>query len=400
MVSGRVDPTVHEFLPRDRGERLGGGIATAAAGPPDGRANPAAGHEPRASGPRASSPPTRAEDPEHHGSVDGPGAAMAEAPATSPARMRPAIACPMIFPRGAIHDDRRVGGSPPGRTMRDAAHPPHPGRGGGDAPAGPAPARSVPARPRGRQATGPAAATIPRTTPSERPRRRLGPAPRGPGGSRRPVRTRRRTRQRRRPPGPPPAGPSRTRDGSAGRSSRTRMPPPTGARTGRGGRLLRGGCGGVPRSPGPPGGEDRRFLPGTRSPRGPPGAPPSAARSRRAPPRSRHQRRGRGAPPAIPRPGPRPPAPQDRTIRPPRPPARTPGTTPRTTRPLNPAPHPGTDTTQPHLDHFRPPPEKHQTLQFAELLHVDVQHYPGMVVLVTPHGLPGRAVDMRQQVYG
>ena len=70
-----------------------------------------------------------------------------------------------------------------------------------------------------------------------------------------------------------------------------------------------------------------------------------------------------GRPPAIPRPGPRPPAPQDRTIRPPQPPARTPGTTPRTTRPLNPAPHPGTDTTQPHLDHFHPPPEKHQTLQ-------------------------------------
>ena len=107
------------------------------------------------------------------------------------------------LPRDAIHDDRRVGGSPPGRSMRDVAHPSHPGRGGGDAPASrpagpedPAPARSVPARPRGRRATGPAAATISRTTPSERPRRRLGPAPRGPGGSRRSVRTRRGTRQR------------------------------------------------------------------------------------------------------------------------------------------------------------------------------------------------------------
>ena len=58
--------------------------------------------------------------------------------------MRPAIACPMIFPRGAIHDDRRVGGSPPGRTMRDVAHPSHPGRGGGDVSAQPVgPARKI-----------------------------------------------------------------------------------------------------------------------------------------------------------------------------------------------------------------------------------------------------------------
>ena len=71
--------------------------------------------------------------------------------------------------------------------------------------------------------------------------------------------TRRGTRQRR-PPGPPPAGSSRTRDGSAGRSSRTRMPPPTGAWTGRDGRLLHGGCGGVPRPPGPPGEEDHRSF--------------------------------------------------------------------------------------------------------------------------------------------
>ena len=62
MVPGRVDPTVHEFLPRDRVERLGGGSATAAAGPPDGRENSAAGHESRASGRRASSPPIRVED--------------------------------------------------------------------------------------------------------------------------------------------------------------------------------------------------------------------------------------------------------------------------------------------------------------------------------------------------
>ena len=61
------------------------------------------------------------------------------------------------LPRDAIHDDRRVGGSPPGRTMRDAAHPSHPGRGGGDAPA------SRPGRP-GRSGAG----TI-RPGPSPRP---------------------------------------------------------------------------------------------------------------------------------------------------------------------------------------------------------------------------------------
>ena len=74
--------------------------------------------------------------------------------------MRPAIARPTTPPRGAIHDDRRVGESPPGRNIRDVAHPSHPGRGGGDVsaqPAGPAwkiwrrhdPSRPVPGGPTG-----------------------------------------------------------------------------------------------------------------------------------------------------------------------------------------------------------------------------------------------------------
>ena len=34
----------------------------------------------------------------------------------------------------------------------------------------------------------------------------------------------------------------------------------------------------------------------------------------------------------------------------------------------------------------------------AELLHVDVQHCPGVVVLVAAHWLPGGAIDVRQPV--
>ena len=196
MVPGRVDPTVHEFLPRDRGERLGGGIVIAAAGPPDGREDPAAGHESRASGRRASSPPIRVKDRDTTGRRTGPAR-----PWPRP-RRRVRRACDRRsrarrpLPRGAIHDDRRVGGSPPGRTMRGAAHPSHPGRGGGDAPAS-RPARKIrrrhdPSRPVP-EADGQPDPPPPRsrTMPSERPRRRLGPAPRGPGGSRGPVRTRR-----------------------------------------------------------------------------------------------------------------------------------------------------------------------------------------------------------------
>ena len=141
--------------------------------------------------------------PRHHGSADRPGTATAEAPATSPTRMRPAIARPTTPPRETIHDDRRVGGSPPGRTMRDAAHPSHPGRGGGDAPASrparPARRRHDPSRPVPEEADGQPDPPPPR---SRGPRRARGldAAPGRPrvdpaatGG---PVRTRRRTRRR------------------------------------------------------------------------------------------------------------------------------------------------------------------------------------------------------------
>ena len=115
MVPGRVDPTVHEFLPRDRGERLGGGIVTAAAGPPDGREDPAAGHESRASGRRASSPPTRVEDPDTTGRWTGP-ARPRPRPRRRARRARDRRSrARRPLPREAIHDDRRVGGSPPGR---------------------------------------------------------------------------------------------------------------------------------------------------------------------------------------------------------------------------------------------------------------------------------------------
>ena len=214
--------------------------------------------------------------------------------------------------------------------------------------------------PGGRRATGPAAATIPRTMPSEASTPlRAGPA-----------RTRRQPQARsdssKNPTttaaGSSPAGPSRTRDGSAGRSSRTRMPPPTGTRTGRGGRLLRGGCGGIPRPPGPPGGEDRRSLQEPVPHAGLPELRPQPP-DPGAPLRGHGINAETGAPPRHPATRP----PTARTTRPydPATPATGPDprTIPRTTRPSNPAPHPGTDTTQPHLDHFHPPPEKHQPLQ-------------------------------------
>ncbi|CAM3029144.1 hypothetical protein PRAC110570_11315 [Propionibacterium acidifaciens] len=281
MVSGRVDPTVHEFFLQDRVERLGGGTATAATGPPDGRENPAAGHEPRASGRRASSPPTRAEDPDTTDRWTGPAR-----PWPRP-RRRARRACDRRsrprrpLPRETIHDDRQVGESPPGRTMRDAAHPSHPGRGGGDAPA------SRPGRP-GRSGAG----TI-----------RPGPSPRPTGN-----RTRRRhdlaDHAEREASTPLRAGPAWTRRqpqvcsdssrnptmmaaGSSprravedpGRFRRAQQPDPdasTHRRTDRTGRsppprwMRR--CSALTRTPGrrrPP------LPPGTRSPRGPPGTPPS-----------------------------------------------------------------------------------------------------------------------------
>ena len=281
--------------------------------------------------------------------------------------MRPAIARPTTPPRGAIHDDRRVGGSPPGRTMRDVAHPSHPGRGGGDAPAsrpgrpGRSGAGTIRPGPSPGEADGQPDPPPPRsrTTPSERPRRRSGPAPRGPGGNRW-ARSDPSKNPTMMAAGSSPAGPSRTRDGSAGRSSRTRMPPPTGARTGRGGRLLRGGCGGVPRSPGPPGEEGRRFL---REPVPHAGLPELCLQT--SDPGVPFRGHGISAEAGVPPPPSCDPAPdrlRHRTVRSGclghRP---GPWTIPRTTCPSNPAPHPGADTTQPHLDHFthRPKNTKH-----------------------------------------
>ena len=141
------------------------------------------------------------------------------------------------------------------------------------------------------------------------------------------------------------------------------MPPPTGAWTGRAGRLLHGGCGGVPRPPGPPGEEDHRFFQELVFHAGFPGLRPrtfdlgvllrghgiSAEAGVLPPPscdpvpdRLRH-RTVRSGHPGY-RPGPR--------------------TIPRTTCPSNPAPHPGTDTTQPHLtitSTHRPKNTKHSS---------------------------------------
>ena len=276
--------------------------------------------------------------------------------------MRPAIARPTTPPRDAIHDDRRVGGSPPGRTMRDAAHPPHPGRGGGDAPA---------------------------SRPARKIRRRHDPSRPVPEADRQPD-----------PPPPRSRGPRRARglDAASGRpradpaaaaglfglveepdddDGRRVLPPPgrRGPGTAPPGAAAGPGCLHPP-AHGPDGAvasstadaavshahpdprAKKTTAPSrTRSPRGPPGTPPSAVRSRRAPPRSRHQRRDRGAPrhpatrhptacttglydPATPATGP------------------DPWTIPRTTRPSNPAPHPGTDTTQPHLTITPPTAQK------------------------------------------
>ena len=276
---------------------------------------------------------------------------------------------------------------PPTRLIPGAAAAtPRPtGRAG---PEDPAPARSVPARPRGgRRATGPAATTI-----ANHAEREASTPPRAG-----PARTRRQPQTRSDPSknptttmtaaGSSPAGPSRTRDGSAGRSSRTRMPPPTGARTGRGGRLLRGGCGGVPRPPGPPGEEDHRFLQepvphaGLPEPRPQPPDPGALLRGHGisaetgAPPRHPATQfptvcATRPYDPATPATGPDP-----RTI-------------PRTTRPPNPAPHPGTDTTQPHPTTTPPTARKtpntppHQLSRPCEPVHHSDQQ------LASRHDLP------------
>ena len=268
--------------------------------------------------------------------------------------MRPAIARPTTPPRGAIHDDRRVGGSPPGRTMRGAAHPSHSGRGGGDAPAswpgrpgrsGAGTIRPGPS-PGGRRATGPAAAMI-----ADHAERDHDPAPGRPRVD--PAAAAGLLRDSSRNPTMTAAGSSprrvvedlgrfrRAQQPDSDASTHRRMdwtgrsPPPR--------RMRR--CPALTRTPGrrrPP------LLPGTRSPCGSPGAPPSDVRSRRAPPRSRHQRRGRGAPrrPATRSPTARATGPYD-----PATPATGPDsrTVPRTTCPSNPAPHPGADTIQPHL---------------------------------------------------
>ncbi len=263
MVPGRVDPTVHEFLPRDRVESAALSQRLPVR-PTDGRTprpvmnpvHPADVH-------RAPRPERRTVTPRIGGQ------AMAEAPATSPARMRPAIARPTTPPPGS--NPRR----PPGGRI--------------------------------------------------------------------------------------PAGSSRTRDGSAGRSSRTRMPPPTGARTGRDGRLLRGGCGGVPRPPGPPGEEDRRSLQEPVPHAGLPKPHPQTS-DPGAPLHGHGINAETGAPPTILRPGPRPPAPQDRTIRPPRPPPRTPGRSRERPAPQTPHRIPAPTRPNPTSRSLHPLPEKHQAL--------------------------------------
>ena len=279
MVPGRADPTVHEFSPRDRGERLGDGIATAATGPPDGRENPAAGHEPRASGRRASSPPIRVKDRDTTDRWTGPAR-----PWPRPRRRvrRGHGRGPGDEPGAHATGDRAPDDPSPGMQSTTTAGWADPRRAGACAVP---PTRLIPG----------AVAVTPRRSRPGRPGKsgagtiRPGPSPRPTGNRTRrrhdladhaereastppragPAWTRRQPQARSDPSknsttmtaaGSSPAGPSRTWVGSAGRSSRTRMPPPTGARTGRGGCLLRGGCGGVPRPPGLPGEEDRRFF--------------------------------------------------------------------------------------------------------------------------------------------
>ena len=287
--------------------------------------------------------------------------------------MRPAIARPTTPPRDAIHDDRRVGGSPPGRTMRDAAHPSHPGRGGSEAPA------NRPGRP-GRSGAG----TI-----------RPGPSPRPTGN-----RTRRRhdlaDHAEREASTPPRAGPARTRRQPVGPfgpveepdndDGRRVLPPPgrRGPGTAPPGAAAGPGCLHPP-AHGPDGAVASSAADAAASHAHPdprakkttaPSRNPFPTRASRSPALSRpNPARPSTVTASTPRPGrsPRHPAtrpPTARTTRPhdPATPATGPDprTTPRTTRPPNPAPHPGTDTTQPHLDHFHPPPEKHQTLQYSK----------------------------------
>ena len=233
------------------------------------------------------------------------------------------------LPRDAIHDDRRVGGSPPGRTMRDAAHPPHPGRGGGDAPA---------------------------SRPARKIRRRHDPSRPVPEADRQPD-----------PPPPRSRGPRRARglDAASGRpradpaaaagpfglveepdndDGRRVLPPPgrRGPGTAPPGAAAGPGCLHPP-AHGPDGAvassaADAAVSHAHPDPRAKKTTAPSRTRPPRGPPELRPQPsdpgaplRGHGisaetgAPPAILRPGTRPPAPQDCTIRPPQPPARTPG---------------------------------------------------------------------------
>ena len=379
MVPGRADPTVHEFPPRDRVERLGGGIATAATGPPDGRENPAAGHEPRASGRRASSPPpTRVEDPDTTDRWTGPAR-----PWPRP-RRRARRACDRRsrprrpLPRETIHDDSRVGESPPGRTMRDAAHPPHPGRGGGDAPAQPArPARKIrrrhdPSRP------------VPGRPTGNRTRRHHDPADHAEREASTPLRAGP-ARTRRQPVGP--SGPVEEPDNDDGR----RVLPPPGR---RGPGTAPPGTAAGPGYLHPPAhGPDEAVAssaadaaashahpdPRAKKTTAPSGNP-FPTRASRSPALSRPiPARPSTVTASAPRPGrsPRHPVTRPPTARAtgpydPATPATgpEPRTIPRTTRPPNPAPHPGTGTTQPHLDHFHPPPEKHQTLQTTPVVLV------------------------------
>ena len=281
-------------------------------------------------------PPTRAEDPDTTDRRTGPAR-----PRPRP-RRRARRACDRRsrprrpLPRDAIHDDRRVGGSPPGRTMRDAAHPPHPGRGGGDAPA------SRPGRP-GRSGAG----TI-----------RPGPSPGRPTGNR--------TRRRHDPadhaerdldaaPGRPRADPAATAGPfrpvkEPDNDDRRRVLPPPGRRgpgTAPPGAAAGPGCLHPP-AHGPDGAVASSAADAAASRAHPdprakkttaPSRTPFPMRASRSSALSRPiprpiparpsavtasaPRPGRS--PAILRPGPRPPAPQDHTIWLPRLSARTPG---------------------------------------------------------------------------
>ena len=164
------------------------------------------------------------------------------------------------------------------------------------------------------------------------------------------------------------------------------MPPPTGTWTGRGGRLLRGGCGGVPRSPGPPGEEGRRSLQepvphaGLPEPRPQPSDPGAPLHGHGI-----SAEAGALPPPSC---DPAPDRPRHKTVRSGHP-GHRPGTPddPENDPPLKPrtASRCRHDPTPPH-DHFRPPPEKHQALQPPELSPVRVP-----AAVPRPHPTPHRS---------